>query len=111
MKPHLYYIYSILSNYNCLHFIFRSTNFYRLITSLIVYVLYCYKKPQAKQMRSRTILMSINKCALNILLFLVACFTEDQQIWYHTLAKCTLIYGHEYISNLSVYNDPDDNGS
>ena len=31
--------------------------------------------------------MSINKCALNFRLFLVACFTEDQHIWYHTLAK------------------------
>ena len=28
---------------------------------------------------------SINKCALNFLLFLIACFTEDQQIWHHTL--------------------------
>ena len=35
--------------------------------------------------------MSINKCALNFLLFLVACFTEDQQIWYHTLAKQTVL--------------------
>ena len=31
--------------------------------------------------------MSINECALNFLLFLVACFTEDQYIWYHTSAK------------------------
>ena len=31
--------------------------------------------------------MSVNKCAINFLLFLVACLTEDQQIWYHTLAK------------------------
>ena len=31
--------------------------------------------------------MSINKCALNFLVFLVACFTEDQHIWFHTLAK------------------------
>ena len=31
--------------------------------------------------------MSINKCALNFLLFLVACFTKDQHIWYHTLGK------------------------
>ena len=29
--------------------------------------------------------MSINKGALNFLLFLIACFTEDKQIWYHTL--------------------------
>ena len=31
--------------------------------------------------------MSINKYALNCLLLLVACFTKDQQICYHTLAK------------------------
>ena len=37
--------------------------------------------------KCQNILISINKCALNFLLFLVACFTEDQQIWYHTLAK------------------------
>ena len=35
----------------------------------------------------QNILMPINKCALNFLLFLVACFTEDQQIWYHTLVQ------------------------
>ena len=37
------------------------------------------------QCRKRNVLMSINKCALDFLL--VECFTEDQQIWYHTSAK------------------------
>ena len=28
------------------------------------------------------VLRSINKCALNFLLFFIASFTEDKQIWY-----------------------------
>ena len=44
--------------------------------------------------------MSIDKCALNFLTFLVACFTEDQQIWCYTLAtNLKKIQAHQISTN------------
>ena len=47
----------------------------------------CHHAQSVQADSFNTILMSINKCALNFLLFLAACYTEDQYIWYHALAE------------------------